>query len=47
MFPTWFRLVSLALIGKALAEHKPVRATWRVGRCPGMQFWGGGRLEIE
>ena len=40
MFPTWFRLLSLALIGKALPEHPLGRVPWQFVRCPGMQFWG-------
>jgi len=39
MFPTWFRLLSLALIGKALPEHALGRVPWRFVKCPGMQFW--------
>jgi hypothetical protein len=41
MFPTWFRLLSLALIGKALPGHALGRVPWQFVRCPGMQFWGG------
>jgi len=40
MFPTWFRLLSLALIGKALPEHGLGQVPWRFLQCPGMQFWG-------
>jgi len=39
MFPTWFRLLSLALIGKALPDHPLGRFPWQFVRCPGMQFW--------
>jgi hypothetical protein len=39
MFPTWFRLLSLALIGKALPDHPLARTPWRFVRCPGVQFW--------
>jgi hypothetical protein len=38
MFPTWFRLLSLALIGRALGAPAPGRGAWRFVRCPGMQF---------
>jgi hypothetical protein len=42
MFPTWFRLLSLALVGRALPEHPLGQITgcapWRFLRCPGMQF---------
>jgi hypothetical protein len=41
MFPTWFRLLSLALIGRALPEHALGRLPWRLVGCPGMQFWRG------
>lgn len=41
MFPTWFRLLSLALIGKALPQHPLGRIRWQFVRCPGMQFWDG------
>jgi hypothetical protein len=40
MFPTWFRLLSLALIGKVLPGHALGEVPWRFLRCPGMQFWG-------
>jgi hypothetical protein len=40
MFPTWFRLLSLALIGTALPAHALGLIPWRFVRCPGMQFWG-------
>ncbi len=40
MFPTWFRLLSLALMGKALPDHQLGRVPWQFTRCPGMQFWG-------
>jgi len=39
MFPTWFRTLSLALIGKALPEHPLGRIPWQFTHCPGMQFW--------
>jgi hypothetical protein len=39
MFPTWFRLLSLALIGKALPDHPLAGFRWNLIRCPGMQFW--------
>jgi len=38
MFPTWFRLLSLALIGRALPQHPLGQVPWRFIRCPGMQF---------
>jgi len=39
MFPTWFRTLSLALIGKALPEHPLGQFPWQFPRCPGVQFW--------
>lgn len=39
MFPTWFRLLSLALIGKTIPDHPLGRIPWQFVRCPGMQFW--------
>ena len=39
MFPTWFRLLSLALIGQALPSHPLGQLPWQFIRCPGMQFW--------
>jgi hypothetical protein len=39
MFPTWFRLLSLALIGKAVPAHPLGQVAWRFVQCPGMQFW--------
>jgi hypothetical protein len=40
MFPTWFRLLSLALLGTALPKRLARKTRWRFVRCPGMQFWG-------
>jgi hypothetical protein len=34
MFPTWFRTLSLAMIGKAMISEK-----WNFINCPGYQFW--------
>ena len=39
MFPTWFRTLSLALIGKAMPAHPLGKIQWRFAHCPGMQFW--------
>jgi hypothetical protein len=38
MFPTWFRLLSLALIGRALPGHALASVPWHFVRCPGYQF---------
>jgi len=40
MFPTWFRLLSLALIGTALSDHPLRQVPWQFAHCPGLQFWG-------
>jgi hypothetical protein len=39
MFPTWFRLLSLALLGRALPDHPLASMDWQFVNCPGMQFW--------
>jgi hypothetical protein len=38
LFPTWFRLLSLALIGRAMPDHPLGRVPWQFVWCPGMQF---------
>lgn len=39
MFPTWFRTLSLAYIGKCLPDCSFGRFDWQFIRCPGLQFW--------
>jgi len=39
MFPTWFRTLSLAYLGKVLAESPVGRYPWNFVNCPGPQFW--------
>jgi hypothetical protein len=39
MFPTWFRTLSLAYVGKALPESSVGRFQWDFRNCPGIQFW--------
>jgi len=39
MFPSWFRTLSLALIGKALPESWTGKYDWQFVDCPGTQFW--------
>jgi len=39
MFPTWFRTLTLAYLGKALPESPLGRVPWRFCNCPGIQFW--------
>lgn len=38
MFPTWFRTLSLAMLGKGLPDHSAGRYPWHFCRCPGYQF---------
>jgi hypothetical protein len=38
MFPTWFRLLSLGLIGGVLPGHSLGAYPWQFVSCPGMQF---------
>jgi hypothetical protein len=40
LFPTWFRLLSLALIGQALPDSPLGQWNWQFVECPGYQFWG-------
>ena len=39
MFPTWFRTLSLAIIGQAVPESVVGGHGWRFVECPGYQFW--------
>jgi len=39
MFPTWFRTLSLAYIGKCMPESLPGKFDWKFIKCPGLQFW--------
>jgi len=39
MFPSWFRTLSLALIGRALPSHALGAIDWHFVECPGYQFW--------
>ena len=39
MFPTWFRTLSLAYLGKALPDSLAGEFNWAFGNCPGLQFW--------
>lgn len=38
LFPTWFRLLSLAYLAVSLPAHPLQRLAWRFVACPGMQF---------
>jgi hypothetical protein len=38
MFPTWFRILSLAYIGLSVPEHPLAELRWHFVRCPGVQF---------
>lgn len=39
MFPTWFRVLSLAYIAMAVPSHPLAPTRWHFVRCPGVQFW--------
>lgn len=39
MFPTWFRTLTLAYLGKALPESSVGKFDWKFCNCPGIQFW--------
>ncbi|MEZ6049575.1 MAG: hypothetical protein R3C11_29145 [Planctomycetaceae bacterium] len=40
MFPTWFRTLTLAYLGKALPNSPVGKIDWKFCNCPGIQFWG-------
>ena len=40
MFPTWFRTLTLAYLGKVLPESIVGSFDWQFSGCPGLQFWG-------
>ena len=40
MFPTWFRLLSLAIADTAVPGSVSGHIPWQFTACPGMQFWG-------
>jgi hypothetical protein len=39
MFPTWFRTLSLAYLGKVLSASLVGNYEWQFINCPGFQFW--------
>ncbi|MBI4652311.1 hypothetical protein HY745_13755 [Candidatus Desantisbacteria bacterium] len=39
MFPTWFRTLSLAYIGKCMPDSLPGNFDWQFINCPGLTFW--------
>jgi hypothetical protein len=39
LFPTWFRTLSLAIIGRALPRSALGSYGWEFVECPGYQFW--------
>jgi hypothetical protein len=43
MFPTWFRTLSLAYLGKALPDSVAGRFNWHFQNSPGIQFWLPGK----
>ena len=42
MFPTWFRTLTLAYLGKALPALTCGEFDWQFCNCPGIQFWNAG-----
>jgi hypothetical protein len=47
LFPTWFRLLALARIGRARPAHPLGKIPWQFVRCPGIQFSTSKRLQCE
>ena len=47
LFPTWFRLLNLAQIGKALPDHPLGKHPWHFDRCPGPQIWNQPETEKQ
>ncbi len=41
LFPTWFRLLSIALLSKGLPGHPISQVGWKFLETPGHQFWDG------
>lgn len=39
MFPTWFRTLALAYLGKALPASRTGAYDWHFAQCPGIQFF--------
>jgi len=39
MFPTWFRTLSLAYLGKCFPDSPIGKFNWQFISCPGLQFW--------
>lgn len=39
MFPTWFRTLSLAYLGKGAPGSLARKVDWQFCDCPGLQFW--------
>lgn len=39
MFPTWFRTLSLAYLGRALPQSQAGGFDWHFSNCPGIQFF--------
>jgi hypothetical protein len=39
MFPTWFRTLSLAFLGRALPASRTGAFDWHFSNCPGIQFF--------
>lgn len=39
MFPTWFRTLTLAYVGKGAPDSMAGSVAWQFCDCPGLQFW--------
>ena len=39
MWPTWFRTLTVAILGKALPGSRAGAWDWQFANCPGPQFW--------
>ena len=39
MFPTWFRTLTLAYLGKGAPDSLAGKVDWQFCDCPGLQFW--------
>jgi hypothetical protein len=39
MFPTWFRVLSLAYLSQVIDDPSLAKIDWNFIDCPGYQFW--------
>ncbi len=47
LFPTWFRLLSMAFLARLLPGHPIASLPWHYLECPGHQFWLGRMQPVE